>query len=119
MLLVPQVWNLLRRHYPAHIMPDLQRYSQRALEDLAEGFPHSHIVSRHNLDKFLEVMPLAVCFTVSWLCAFRQQASLTKKTPQLRLDSWLLEFTHKEQVVDTNAAVADPVQQMHGLLICN
>lgn len=40
-------------------MPDLQRYSQGTLEDLAEGFPHSHTVSRHNLDKFLEVKTAA------------------------------------------------------------
>ena len=55
LILLLQVMNLLRRHYPAHIMPDLQHYSQRALEDMAEGFPHAHNISRHNLDKFLEV----------------------------------------------------------------
>ena len=51
--------NLLRRHYPASIMPDLQRYSQRALEDMAQAFPHAHTVNRHNLDQFLQVLPAA------------------------------------------------------------
>ena len=55
--------KLLRRHYPAHIMPDLQRYSQSALDDMADCFPHAHNVKRHNLDKFLEVRHPAQSFS--------------------------------------------------------
>ena len=50
-----QVLNLLRRHYPAHIMPDLQRYSQEAMQDLSDAFPTNPKLNHDNLDRFLEV----------------------------------------------------------------
>ena len=50
-----QVLNLLRRHYPAHIMPDLQRYSQQAMQDLSDAFPSTPNLNHDNLDRFLEV----------------------------------------------------------------
>lgn len=50
-----QVLNLLRRHYPPHIMPNLQRYSQAAMHDLSNAFPKGPSVDHTNLDRFLEV----------------------------------------------------------------
>ena len=50
-----QVLNLLRRHYPAHIMPDLQHYSQEAMRDLSRAFPTNPNLKHNNLDRFLEV----------------------------------------------------------------
>lgn len=51
-----EVLNLLRRHYPPHIMPNLQRYSQAAMHDLSDAFPKGPSVDHTNLDRFLETV---------------------------------------------------------------
>ncbi|KAL3148022.1 hypothetical protein ABBQ38_014314 [Trebouxia sp. C0009 RCD-2024] len=51
-----EVLNLLRRHYPAHIMPDLQHYSQEAMRDLSHAFPTNPNLKRDNLDRFVETV---------------------------------------------------------------
>ena len=50
-----QVLNLLRRHYPPHIMPNLQRYSQAAMHDMSDAFPQGPSLDHSNLNSFLEV----------------------------------------------------------------
>lgn len=51
-----EVLNLLRRHYPPHIMPNLQRYSQAAMHDMSNAFPQGPSLNHSNLNSFLETV---------------------------------------------------------------
>ncbi|KAL3140761.1 hypothetical protein ABBQ32_005311 [Trebouxia sp. C0010 RCD-2024] len=99
-----EVLNLLRRHYPAHIMPDLQHYSQEAMRDLSHAFPTNPNLKRDNLDCFVE--------TVGELTRI---ASERRSTKQRLLNSLTAsqrgEYTNLAQEADDSEGQAKDKQQ--------
>ena len=45
-------------------MPNLQRYSQEAMQDLSDAFPKTPKLSHDNLDRFLEVRSHSLTHTL-------------------------------------------------------
>ncbi|KAK9805562.1 hypothetical protein WJX72_005167 [[Myrmecia] bisecta] len=51
-----EVMQLLRKRYPPDMMPELQLFSQGALDDLKDAFPEAAMVKTTNLHRFLKAV---------------------------------------------------------------